>query len=250
MPFDVIGRQTIWGHQFRWIPVGNISVNPQNPRDITMVFADRGRPNPNASEECFFELSPPRYDPCNAGPSLDTDVYMVRSTNGGKSWTARQTIDGAPRSAWFPWADHKPNGTLVVGYDQDRGRAPVDHFNHVLWVDGHGSEMLLPDTAAGGRTATENPDVSATHWAGQYVPRPAWPRICGPDGYSDAPVRNATGKDCNVFLGDYTGLAVGPDGGINVVWTGLNRWVKTPQYDPYTGKRHDGFAQDAMFARR
>jgi hypothetical protein len=93
-------------------------------------------------------------------------------------------------------------------------------------------------------------DVSVTHWAGQYVPEPLWPRICGPAGYTDPPVVNAMGKDCNEFHGDYTGLAVGPDGSINVVWTGLNRFETSPQTDFYTGRPHDGYAQDAMFARR
>jgi hypothetical protein len=92
--------------------------------------------------------------------------------------------------------------------------------------------------------------VSATHWTGQYVPQEAWPIPCGPAGYSDPPVADAEGKDCNAFLGDYTGLAVGSDGHINVVWTGLNRLATSPQIDPYTGKPHDGYVQDAMFARR
>ena len=46
---------------------------------------------------------------------------------------------------------------------------------------------------------------------------------------------NAEGKDCNVFHGDYTGLAVGSDNRINVVWTGLNRLATSPQIDAYTG---------------
>jgi hypothetical protein len=63
-------------------------------------------------------------------------------------------------------------------------------------------------------------------------------------------VTDATGKDCNIFDGDYTGLAVGSDGSINVTWTGLNRLDESPQIDFYTGAPHDGYAQDAMFARR
>ncbi|HEX2236116.1 MAG TPA: sialidase family protein [Actinomycetota bacterium] len=252
MPYQFLGRQTIWGHQFRWVPYGNISVDPDDPDELVIVFADRGRPNPRATEECFFTLpgEPPRYDPCRAGPGLDTDVYMVSSHNGARSWSARTTIDGSAGSAWFPWADHGPDGTLAVGYDEDLERAPADHFNHYLWVEGGGSEALLPDTSDRNREATENPDISVTHWAGQYVPRPEWPRICGPEGYRDPPVANAEGKDCNVFLGDYTGLAWGSDGSLNVVWTGLNRWATSPQLDIYTGRRHDGYVQDAMFFRQ
>jgi hypothetical protein len=53
MPYSVIARQTVWGHQIRWTPAGNISVNPEDPNDITIVWSDRGTPNPNATEGCF-----------------------------------------------------------------------------------------------------------------------------------------------------------------------------------------------------
>jgi hypothetical protein len=34
------------------------------------------------------------------------------------------------------------------------------------------------------------------------------------------------------------------------VWTGLNVKVESPQLDFYTGGPHDGYRQDAMYARR
>jgi len=74
--------------------------------------------------------------------------------------------------------------------------------------------------------------------------------LCGPAGHADPPVADAAGKECNVFHGDYTGLAVDSEGRIHVVWTGLNRLATSPQIDFYTGTPHDGYAQDAMYARR
>ena len=68
-------------------------------------------------------------------------------------------------------------------------------------------------------------------------------RISGPDGYTDPPVVDAAGKDCNVFDGDCTGLALGFDDRINVVWTGLTRFVASPQIDAYTGPPHDGYGR-------
>jgi hypothetical protein len=82
------------------------------------------------------------------------------------------------------------------------------------------------------------------------VPQPAWPAVCGPLGYSDPPVTDAEGKDCNVFHGDYTGLGVDSADRVHVVWTGLNRFDQSLQRDPYTGGPHDGYVQDAMHARR
>ena len=248
MPYSIISSQTIWGHQIRWNAWGNITADPTDPEHLTIVFADRGTPNPNATEGCFLTDTggldigdPPNYDPCDAGPGLDTDVYKVETWDGGQTWSDRETFADTDGPAWFPWSDYKPDGTLAVAWDQDLAPAPADTFAHVLKV-GNG-----PVEALG---SAEHVDVSVTHWAGQYVPQSAWPAICGPAGYSDPPIQNAEGKDCNVFDGDYTGLAVGSDGSVNVVWTGLNRLVTSPQLDFYTGDLHDGYAQDAMFARR
>lgn len=223
-----------------------------------VVWADRGTPNPNASEGCYFSgdgPQPPDYDPCDSGPGSIVSVYMARSTDGGQTWGPEQMV-GNPGGAhqWFPWVDHNPDGTLAIAFDEDTvaagpGAIPAnDEFRHVLSDNGARS-VLLPNVAEG-REDAEVIDISVTHWAGQYVPQSAWPVVCGPAGYSDPPIANAAGKDCNEFHGDYTGLAVGSDGSINVVWTGLNRFTTSDQLDFYTGAPHDGYAQDAMFARR
>jgi hypothetical protein len=250
MPYSVIRRQTVWGHQIRWTPVGNIAVDPTDPEHVVIVFADRGTPNPNVEPEadpCFLTASgglnigtAPNYDPCNAGPGANLDVFTVSSTDGGATWGGRTTVDGSAGNAWFPWSAFTSDGTLVVAYDQDDGAAPADTFHHVLNVGG-ATEPL---------GAAEHVDVSVTHWAGQYVPEERWPAICGPTGYTDTNVPDAEGKDCNVFHGDYTGLAIGSDDSINVVWTGLNASATSPQLDAYTGAPHDGYRQDAMFAQR
>ena len=247
-PFSVIQRQTVWGHQLRWTSAGNISLNPANPNDVTVVFSDRGAANPNATEECFLTASgglnigsAPNYDPCGAGPGSDLNIYKVRSLDGGATWSPRTLVDDAGGAAqWFPWAGHKSDGTLVVAWDEDTAPG-ADTFVHTLWVDGSGKQALGP---------AENLDISLTHWSGQYAPPSRWPAACGPAGYSDPPVTDATGKDCNVFHGDYTGLAVDSLNRVHVVWTGLNRMATSPQVDFYTGLPHDGYAQDAMYARR
>ena len=237
MPYSVIGRQTIWGHQIRWASFGNLAIDPTDPQHMVAIWSDRGTPNPNATNGCYYLL--PRnpdndYDPCGAGPGAVVSIYMAESTDGGASWGPRTLVsnpDGVHQ--WFGWAGFKSDGTLVVAFDQDTAAAPADTFEHVLWTEGGGQEVLGVE---------EHIDVSATHWAGQYTT--AWPDICGPNGSPDA------GKTCNAFHGDYTGLAVGPDDAVHVVWTGLNQFVTTPQIDFYTGEYYAGYRQDAMYAQR
>jgi hypothetical protein len=264
-PWSVIGRQTVTGHQIRWQSPGNITADPTNSNHWAVVYNDNFAGTHDAAPASCLDDIPgtaPDYNPCNA--VTDTNIYLAESWNGGVTWTPRIALDTAPGDQWFPWADFRSDGSLAVAYDSnenvaDPGGDRDDTFNHVLLT-------VAPRTAAGGpatvtgrtlltpngvgRSAAEQIDISVTHWSGQYVPTAAWPRSCGPDGYTDPPVTNAEGKDCNVFHGDYTGLAVGPDNAINIVWTGLNRFAVSPQIDFYTGLPHDGYAQDAMFARR
>ena len=264
-PWSVIGRQTVTGHQIRWQSPGNITADPRNSQHWAVVYNDNfAGVHDNAPASCLDDIpgSAPDYNPCNA--VTNTNIYLAESWNGGATWTQRIPLDTAPGNQWFPWADFRSDGSLAVAYDSnenvnDPGGDRDDTFNHVLLTIAPrtapggaavvtGREVLTPNGA--GRQPTEQVDISLTHWSGQYVPESAWPRICGPDGYSDPPVTNAAGKDCNVFDGDYTGLAVGSDNRANVVWTGLNRRAVSPQIDAYTGLPHDGYAQDAMFARR
>ena len=240
-PWSVLGRQTIWGHQIRWASFGNLSVNPNDPEDVVVTWADRGSPNPNVGDgSCIFEVpgTAPNYDPCNAGPGSAVNIWMARSTDGGASWGARTAVAASPNSQWFPWAGHLSDGTLVVAFDQDVAPAPADQFEHVVSIGGAAATAVGP---------LENIDVSVTHWTGQYTT--AWPAICGPAGYTDGLGTDAEGKDCNAFHGDYTGPAVGPDDTIHIVWTGLNRLATSPQIDFYTGQPHQGYAQDAMYAQ-
>jgi hypothetical protein len=241
MPWSVIQRQTVYGHQIRWTPIGSIAVDPTNANHVTVVFADRGTPNPNATQGCFLTPSggvnigtAPNYDPCGAGPGAVLNVYRVDSTDGGLTWSGRTKLSASNTHQWFAWAAYKPNGTLVAAWDEDTAVAPNnDTFQHVL--------------LNGGKSAVgpvEHPDDSVTHWAGQYVSQANWPAICGPVGSSTA------GKGCNVFHGDYTGLAVGSDGSIHVVWTGLNVVATSTQLDFYTGTLRTAYRQDAMYARR
>jgi hypothetical protein len=149
-------------------------------------------------------------------------------------------VADAPGNQWFPWSGYLSDGTLVVAWDEDTTAPPADSFQHVLWREAtDAKEALGPD---------EHVDVSVTHWSGQYTS--SWPAMCGPAEYTDSPVTDAEGKDCNVFDGDYTGLAVGPDDSVHVVWTGFNQRATSPQLDFYTGALHDGYQQDAMYARR
>ena len=206
--------------------------------------AGRRTPNATAGVRRRRPRSRPTYDPCNAGPGVDLDVYRADSFDGGATWGPRTLVDDAGgASQWFPWAGYRPDGSLVVAWDEDTAPAPPTR-----------SSTCCGTAAAASRRSRRRPSRSTsrvTHWAGQYVPQAAWPTICGPAGYTDPPVTDAEGKDCNVFHGDYTGLDVG---------AGRQRARGVDRPEPARRRRrrststparsHDGYAQDAMYSRR
>ena len=159
----------------------------------------------------------------------------VRSLDGGATWTGPCSTTARRAHQWFPWADHKSNGTLVVAWDDDvaGGAADGDTFVHVLGSAGSGTRRRREHRRLGHALG------------GQYVPQAAWPTVCGPVG------TRRPGKDCNVFHGDYTGLA----GRLDPIEStssgpGSTDSTTSPQIDFYTGEPHQGYAQDAMYARR
>ncbi len=71
MPWSVIFRQTVWGHQIRWSSFGNLAVDPTDPEHLVVTWSDRGTPNPNHGDGSCIDQIPgtaPDYDPCQAGP--------------------------------------------------------------------------------------------------------------------------------------------------------------------------------------
>jgi hypothetical protein len=235
MPWSVIRRQTVWGHQIRWNAVGNIVADPTDVNHVTVVFADRGTPNPSATNGCFLTAAgglnigmAPNYDPCGAGPGSLLRVYRVDSTDGGATWGSRTAISTGTGSQWFPWSGYKSDGTLVAAWDEDPS-VPSDTFRHMLWNGSSKVDLSGVD---------EQVDNSVTHWAGQYTT--AWPGACG---------GSPAGKNCNVFHGDYTGLAVDGVNGIHVVWTGFRTFATSDQIDFYLGTPRMGYRQDAIYRR-
>ena len=140
MPWSVIGRQTVWGHQ---TPVGRAREHLGEP-DRPGERRDRvGRPwdrRTRTRRTTASTRSPGRHP-------TTTPAARGRAPTPTSSWWSRPTVarpgpigslvdDGGGAQQWFPWADHKADGSLAIAWDQDDGPAPADTFHHVLWDDG------------------------------------------------------------------------------------------------------------------
>jgi hypothetical protein len=113
----------------------------------------------------------------------DTDVFFIKSTDDGSSWTSPATVvaEAGPAHQFFPWATIDPTtGTLyVVFYDR-------------RYTTGNATDVFMAVSEDGGATWSDI-KVSATSFTPQV----------------------------DVFFGDYIGVAA-LDGSVYPIWTRMD----------------------------
>ena len=96
-PLNVDGRQTLSGYQVRVWSLGNIVASP-NDGTLYLTFSD----NRNGIHDV-------------ANPVTNTDVFVMSSSDGGKTWSDPSRVDAGGGDQWFPWVDVNPvTGTIGV----------------------------------------------------------------------------------------------------------------------------------------
>jgi hypothetical protein len=200
LPLNADRRQTLTGYQLRIWSVGNITLG--NDGALYVVFADNRAGTHDVP-----------------APVSDMNIYVVKSTDRGATWSPAIGVDTSPGDQWFPWADVNPvTGQLGVLYN-DRNSSNPDLYNASLAVGIPGAFAKTTVSAA-----PSDPTNSLFFKA----------KITGC-------------RNCAAFHGDYIGLDYGSDGKANMVWTDMS--VVTDTFD---GKPlgHPRSLQFIFFARR
>jgi hypothetical protein len=126
----------------------------------------------------------------------NTDVFMARSIDGGNSWSAPVVVSAATNDQFYPWAAIAPDGTINIAFF-DRSYDPANsQYGITLSRLAAHSKSFSPQ-----RVDTGLSDPNHARWFSA-----------------------ATGGK-TTFLGDYNGLAVGPDGVAHPFWTDMRRVV-------------------------
>jgi hypothetical protein len=144
----------------------------------------------------------------------NTDVFLARSTDGGATWT-RVAVDTTSNDQFFPWVAVGPDGRVSVGY-MDRG------YSSGQKVCQYGFTLSRLTFDAGGHATT--------------VTRQRVDTGLSDPGHSRW--FSATTDGNGRFVGDYNGVAVGPDRATWSLWTDQRNLVQDPPSPTRTHGQH------------
>jgi hypothetical protein len=129
--------------------------------------------------------------------ATNTDVFLARSTDGGATWT-RHSVDTSSNDQFYPWVSVAADGRVDVGY--------MDRFPSAGQTEcKYGFTLKRLRFAGDGTIAsgtTQRVDTGLSH-----ADRSRW--------FSGTTAGNTR------FIGDYNGVAVGPDGSTWSLWTDM-----------------------------
>lgn len=191
-PVNILGQPTLCNSNFRLNSAGNLVVDSTS-NALYVVFID----NRNGSSFPFptrVTQEPADSFACPQDSTTDTDVFIVKSTDGGMTWVnpadgsssplrVNQDSLGNGKDQWFPFAAVAPDGRVDVVFYDRRDHA-FNRFTHVYLARTHDGGASWTEVRI-----TERP--SNMNWA----------------------------FDAGLFIGDYNGMAIGPDGTSYPFWT-------------------------------
>jgi hypothetical protein len=199
------GRQTYQDSLFRSWAAGNIAADPTNAAHLAVVWSDmRNSPTPAPS------------DPYAA--VTNSDVVVSQSFDAGRTWSTPVAL-GLAGDQWMPWGAYDTGGRLRIGTFDRQFDAANHRYAYSLATEAAPGSLTFSVTAVS--TVLSDP-TTGNRWFAATV-KPAFPFA-------------------TTFLGDYSNIAVMPDGtGIVSYWTDLRETVT------FAGITAHG--QDAYFAK-
>ena len=197
------GRQTYQDSTFRTWAAGNITADPTDAAHLAVVFSDMRNSTLPAPPDPYSAIT-------------NSDVVVSQSWDSGKTWSTATaiTLDG---DQFMPWGAYDGTGKLRIGFF-DRSYDPANHkYGYTL--------------------ATESTAGSLSFSFAQVSTQLSDPTR---DNRWFASTLNSDFGHPTSFLGDYSNIAVRPDGGVVAYWTDLRESVT------FAGRT--GAGEDAFFA--
>jgi hypothetical protein len=131
------------------------------------------------------------------------DVRLARSIDGGATWV-EHILDSSPNDQFYPWVAVALSGRVDVGYMDRSYSADQEVCQYGFTLSRVTFDAAGDPTVSRQRVDTGLSDAGRSRW------------------YSD----ETDGK--TVSIGDYNGVAIGPDGTTWSIWTDLRNVVADP----------------------
>jgi hypothetical protein len=200
-PHSVFGDTTYQDSMFRTWSAGNMAADPTNALHLAVSWSDM-RNSTLTSDDPY-------------ATATNSDVGVAESFNGGKTWTTK--IFTVPNDQFMPWAAFDPAGRVRVGYF-DRSYDAANHkFGYTLATETKPGSLTFRTQQV---TTTLSDPTQGDRWFSGVTANAAFPHPSS-------------------FIGDYSGIAAGPNGVANY-WTDMR---STVTFGP-----RSGFGEDAEYA--
>jgi hypothetical protein len=197
------GRQTYQDSLFRSWSAGNIAADPTDGDHLAVAWSDMRNSTVPAPDDPYEAVT-------------NSDIVVSQSFDAGRTWSEPVAVELAG-DQFQGWAAYDANGLLRIGFF-DRSYDAANHeYGYTLATETASESLTFVTTEL--TTARSDPTKDNRWFAATLNP--------------DFPF-------ATTFLGDYSGIATTPAGGVVAVWTDLRNEVS------FAGRT--GADQDMYFA--
>jgi hypothetical protein len=184
-PINIDGRQTYQDSQFRTWAAGNMTADPTNAAHLAVVWSDMRNSTLPAPSNPYAAVT-------------NSDIIVSQSFDGGQTWSAPTPLT-ASRDQFMPWGSYDSGGILRIGYF-DRSYDAANHkYGYTLATETSYGSL----TFATAKVTTKLSDPTKNdRWFSGRTPNLSFPHP-------------------TTFLGDYSGIAPIPGGGVANYWTDM-----------------------------
>jgi hypothetical protein len=200
-PISIDGRQTYQDSEFRTWAFGDIAADPTDAQHLAVAWSDMRNSTLPADPDPYKAIT-------------NSDIIVSQSTDGGKTWSVPTELKVA-HDQFMPWATYDASGKLRIGYF-DRSYDSANHkYGYTLATETSAGSLKFATAQV---TTTLSDPTQGTRWFSGRTPNKDFPHP-------------------TTFLGDYSGIAAGPNGVANL-WTDLRQTVT---FGTRTGTGEDAY---------
>ena len=197
------GRQTYQDSVFRSWSAGNIAADPTDGNHLAVEWSDMRNSTVPAPDDPY-------------AATTNSDIVVSQSFDAGRHWSAPVAL-ALPGDQFQGWGTYDATGKLRLGFF-DRSYDPANHqYGYTLATETAHGALTFGTTEL---TSARSDPTKNNRWF--------------------AATANADFPFATTFLGDYSGIAARPGGGVVAVWTDLRNQVS------FAGRT--GADQDMMYA--